>query len=77
MRTPPYELQDYHWDFQSSGTPSGASSDPAAEVVRYVLPDRRVVEVPADVCRWASTVEYTLADGRIVTAVVHPDEEPF
>ena len=39
------------------------------DIVTYVLPDGRRVEIMWDVCRGVSSLDYTLADGRIVTAV--------
>jgi hypothetical protein len=35
----------------------------------YQLPDGRIVAVPVDVCQMRNTINYTLADGRIVTAL--------
>lgn len=40
--------------------------------IPYVLPENRIVYVPFDVCRAATTITYTLGDGRIVTAVIAP-----
>jgi len=39
-------------------------------MITYHLPDGRLVQVPYDVCRAASTIDFTLADGRIVLAVI-------
>jgi len=39
-------------------------------MITYALPNGRLVAVPYDVCRAASTITYTLADGRIVLAVI-------
>lgn len=38
--------------------------------ITYQLPDRRRVDVPYDVCKSASTITYTLKDGRVVEAVI-------
>jgi hypothetical protein len=38
--------------------------------ITYQLPDGRLVVVPFDVCRAASTLTYTLASGRVVLAVI-------
>ena len=42
--------------------------------VRYQLPEGRIVNVKRDVCRAASTISYTLANGRIVMAVIAAGE---
>ena len=39
-------------------------------MIIYQLPDGRLVRVPYDVCHAASTISYTLAEGRIVLAVI-------
>lgn len=39
-------------------------------MIRYQLPDGRIVLVPFDVCRASSVLDYTLASGRIVQAVI-------
>jgi hypothetical protein len=41
-----------------------------AAFINYWLPDGRIVCVPYDVCRAASVITYTLADGRLVDAVI-------
>ena len=43
-----------------------------AKLVPYILPDRRSVLVAADVCRYASWIDFQLADGRFVIAVIAP-----
>lgn len=43
-------------------------------MITYCLPTGRLVQVPFDVCRAASTLDYTLADGRIVLAVIAPGQ---
>lgn len=40
--------------------------------IPYILPDGRIVYVPFDVCHAASVITYTLADGRVVDAVIAP-----
>jgi hypothetical protein len=39
-------------------------------MVTYCLPNGRLVAVPFDVCRAASTITYTLANGRVILAVI-------
>jgi len=43
-------------------------------MITYILPDGRSVQVPYDVCRAASTIDFMLADGRIVLAVIAKGE---
>lgn len=43
-------------------------------MITYQLPDGRFVQVSYDVCRMASTIDYTLADGSVVLAVIAPRE---
>ena len=38
--------------------------------IAYVLPDGRRIDVAWDLCRGHSFIDYTLADGRIVTAII-------
>ena len=44
----------------------------ARDVVTYILPDGRCVELAWDVCKGVSWLPYTLADGRLVEAVIAP-----
>lgn len=39
-------------------------------MIRYQLPSGALILVPFDVCHAASTISFTLADGRIVEAVI-------
>jgi len=43
-------------------------------MINYHLPDGRLVSVPFEVCRAASTIDFQLADGRIVLAVIAPGQ---
>lgn len=43
---------------------------PMREVIDYQLPNGRIVAIDYDVCRAASTIDFTMADGRIVLAVI-------
>ena len=45
------------------------------DVVIYVLPDGRRVPIMWDICRGVNFLDYMLADGRIVTAVIAPSQK--
>lgn len=45
-----------------------------SQFITYRLPDGRIVPVAADVCRGASTIDFTLANGAIVLAVIEPEQ---
>lgn len=40
----------------------------------YTLPDGKTIRVAADLCKGASYVSYTLANGRITYAVIAPGQ---
>lgn len=40
------------------------------DLIAYWLPGDRIVYIPFDVCRAASTLEYTLRGGTVVTAII-------
>ena len=44
------------------------------EMITYTLPTGHLVAVPFDVCRAASTISYTLANGTIVLAIIAPGQ---
>lgn len=41
-----------------------------SDFISYCLPDRRIVQVPFDVCRAASTIEYETAKGIVLAVIV-------
>ncbi len=53
---------------------SGRALAIGMNMITYILPDGRSVQVPYDVCRAASTIDFMLADGRIVLAVIAKGE---
>lgn len=42
--------------------------------INYCLPDGRIIAIPCDVCRMASTIDFQLASGRMVLAVIVPGQ---
>ena len=40
------------------------------DYITYVLPDGRRVDIAWELCRGASLLDYQLADGRIVQAII-------
>ncbi len=47
-----------------------ATTERKDQMIAYILPDGRSVQVPYDVCHAAFAIDFTLADGRIVLAVI-------
>lgn len=42
----------------------------ATATVRYQLPDGRIVAIARELCRAASWIDFQLADGQVVMAVI-------